>query len=152
VVVDYAHTPDALEKVLRALRPVAQVRGGKLVAVFGCGGDRDPGKRPQMAAIVGGQADLAVLTSDNPRGESVEAILADMRKGLGNEARAWSEADRQVAIRRAILEASGHDVVVIAGKGHERTQEIAGVKHPFYDPDEARAALAARMSQEARSC
>jgi UDP-N-acetylmuramoyl-L-alanyl-D-glutamate--2,6-diaminopimelate ligase len=152
VVVDYAHTPDALAKVLKALRPVAQVRGGKLVAVFGCGGNRDPGKRPQMAAIAASEADVAVLTSDNPRNEDPQAILADMHAGLAPDANAWSEVDRRAAIHRAIAQASGRDVIVIAGKGHERTQEIAGVKHPFYDPDEARSALAERTRQEVRTC
>jgi UDP-N-acetylmuramoyl-L-alanyl-D-glutamate--2,6-diaminopimelate ligase len=150
VVVDYAHTPDALDKILRALRPVAQARGGRLISVFGCGGDRDRGKRPQMAQLSAALADLSVLTSDNPRTEDPQAILADMRAGLPAEAPHWADADRRAAIQRAIGEAAVADVVLIAGKGHERTQEIAGVRHPFYDPDEARIALAQR--NEAATC
>ncbi len=150
VVVDYAHTPDALEKILRALRPVAQARGGKLVSVFGCGGNRDKGKRPQMASLSAALADLSVLTSDNPRMEDPLAILADMRAGLPAGAVHWSEPDRRAAIQRAIREADAADVVLIAGKGHERTQETAGVREPFYDPDEARIALAKRA--EAATC
>lgn len=150
VVVDYAHTPDALEKILRALRPVAQARGGRLISVFGCGGDRDRGKRPQMAQLSATLADLSVLTSDNPRTEDPQTILADMRAGLPVGAPHWDDADRRAAIQRAIGEAAAADVVLIAGKGHERTQEIAGVRHPFYDPDEARVALAKR--NEAATC
>ncbi len=150
VVVDYAHTPDALDKILHALRPVAQARGGKLVCVFGCGGDRDRGKRPQMAQLSAALADLSVLTSDNPRTEDPAAILADMRNGLPAGAAHWLDADRRSAIQRAVCEAGAADVVLIAGKGHERTQEIAGVKHAFYDPDEARIALARR--KEAATC
>ena len=120
VVVDYAHTPDALDKILRALRPVAQARGGRLISVFGCGGDRDRGKRPQMAQLSAALADLSVLTSDNPRTEDPQAILADMRAGLPAEAPHWADADRRAAIQRAIGEAAVADVVLIAGKGHEQ--------------------------------
>ena len=150
VVVDYAHTPDALAKVLNALKPAARARGGRLVCVFGCGGDRDRGKRPQMAATSAALADLSVLTSDNPRSEDPEAILAEMRAGLPAGCASWSETDRRLAIRRAIRDADVADVVLVAGKGHERTQEIAGVREPFYDPDEVRAALTLR--EEAATC
>ena len=149
VVVDFAHTPDGLEKVLVAMRRVAQARGGQLISVFGCGGDRDRGKRPQMAAISSRLADITVLTSDNPRTEALPQILSDMQAGLTGKRVAWIEPDRRVAIRQAIARAQRHDVVVVAGKGHERTQEIAGVKHPFYDPDEVQAALSARAKEGA---
>lgn len=144
VVVDYAHTPDALEQVLRALRPVAQVRGGKLVCVFGCGGNRDAGKRPQMAAVSAAGADLSVLTTDNPRDENPLHILEEIKTGLPSGANYWLEPERRAAIARVIEQAHNQDVIVLAGKGHERTQEIAGVLHPFYDPDVAQAALQLR--------
>jgi len=137
VVVDYAHTPDALEKVLTALRPLADERGGKLAIVFGAGGDRDPTKRPVMGAVAKRLADRALVTSDNPRSEDPLKIIAEI--GL-----AESEADRARAIEKSILDAAAKDVVLIAGKGHERYQEIAGKRLPFSDADTARAALAKR--------
>ena len=144
VVVDYAHTPDALEQVLRALRPVAASKSGRLVVVFGCGGDRDPGKRPQMGAIAGRLADKVVVTSDNPRGEEPEAILAQIVAGtLDSKARIERIAGRDAAIAGTIAEAGENDTVLIAGKGHETYQEIAGERHPFSDLDHARTALAA---------
>jgi UDP-N-acetylmuramoyl-L-alanyl-D-glutamate--2,6-diaminopimelate ligase len=144
VVVDYAHTPDALEQVLDALRPVAASRGGKLVVVFGCGGDRDPGKRPQMGAIASRLADQVVVTSDNPRGEAPEAIIAQISAGA-TDARSRIErvAGRDAAIAGAIAGAAASDTVLIAGKGHETYQEIAGVRRAFSDQDHALAALAA---------
>jgi UDP-N-acetylmuramoyl-L-alanyl-D-glutamate--2,6-diaminopimelate ligase len=145
VVVDYAHTPDALEQVLIALRPVAASRNGRLVVVFGCGGDRDPGKRPQMGAIASRLADKVVVTSDNPRGEDAEAIIAQIIVGtLDSTASIERVAGRDTAIAGAIAEAAENDTVLIAGKGHEEYQEIAGVQHPFSDLDHARTALAAR--------
>jgi UDP-N-acetylmuramoyl-L-alanyl-D-glutamate--2,6-diaminopimelate ligase len=141
VVVDYAHTPDALEKVLHALRPVAEARGGALVAVFGAGGERDAAKRPLMGAVAGRLADRVVLTSDNPRGEDPHAILEAIRAGVGGAS--LLEPDRARAIAAAIDAATPQDVVLIAGKGHERTQEIAGEHRPFSDTDVARLALAA---------
>jgi UDP-N-acetylmuramoyl-L-alanyl-D-glutamate--2,6-diaminopimelate ligase len=142
VVVDYAHTPDALEQVLGALRPVAASRSGRLVVVFGCGGDRDPGKRPQMGAIASRLADKVVVTSDNPRGEEPEAIIAQIVAGtLNSKARIERIAGRDVAIAGTIAEAADNDTVLIAGKGHETYQEIAGVRHPFLDLDHARTAL-----------
>jgi UDP-N-acetylmuramoyl-L-alanyl-D-glutamate--2,6-diaminopimelate ligase len=137
VVVDYAHTPDALEKVLSALRPLADERGGKLVIVFGAGGDRDQTKRPVMGAVAKRLADRALVTSDNPRGEDPLNIIRQI--GLAD-----SEPDRARAIDRAILEAAPRDVVLIAGKGHENYQEIAGKRLPFSDAEAARAAVAKR--------
>lgn len=145
VVVDYAHTPDALENVLGTLRDVAAARGGKLKAVFGCGGDRDPGKRPQMAEIGARLADELVLTSDNPRGEDPAAILAAMQPAAPG---ATVNADRSRAIRQTIVEADRADVVLLAGKGHEPYQEIRGVRWPFSDLEQAEAALLARARRK----
>ncbi|WP_084544764.1 UDP-N-acetylmuramoyl-L-alanyl-D-glutamate--2,6-diaminopimelate ligase [Derxia gummosa] len=147
VVVDYAHTPDALEQALVALRPIAQVRGGRLVALFGCGGDRDRRKRPVMAAIGAESADDAWLTSDNPRSEAPEAILAEMAAGVPEGRRVRVEPDRARAIADAVAMLADRDVLLVAGKGHERYQDIAGVKHPFYDPDHVAAALARRAGR-----
>jgi UDP-N-acetylmuramoyl-L-alanyl-D-glutamate--2,6-diaminopimelate ligase len=144
VVVDYAHTPDALDKVLQALRPLAQARGGQLVCVFGCGGNRDPGKRPLMGAIAERLADRVVVTSDNPRNEAPAEILAHIVAGLVQPQAATVVEDRRAAITQAVRGADARDVVVIAGKGHEDYQEIAGVKHPFSDVGEAASALAQR--------
>ena len=140
VVVDYAHTPDALENVLGALRGMAAARGGRLIAVFGCGGDRDRGKRPLMGAIAERLADRTVLTSDNPRSENPATIIAEIRPAAPT---AEVIENRAEAIRQAILSADRQDVVVLAGKGHEPYQEIAGVRRPFSDLGEARLALAA---------
>jgi UDP-N-acetylmuramoyl-L-alanyl-D-glutamate--2,6-diaminopimelate ligase len=139
VLVDYAHTPDALEKALAALRP-AVAAGHKLICVFGCGGDRDPGKRPLMGAAASRLADHVVVTSDNPRSESPDAIIAQVLEGTSGKAEAIE--DRQVAIFAAVHHATPGDVVLLAGKGHETYQEIAGVRHPFDDREVARAALA----------
>ena len=140
VVVDYAHTPDALEKALAALRPVV-AEGRRLICVFGCGGDRDPGKRSLMGSVAGRFADHVVVTSDNPRGEEPAAIIEQVLEGLAGRA-AESIEDRQVAIFSAIHQARAGDVVLLAGKGHETYQEIAGTRVPFSDIDVARAALA----------
>lgn len=142
VVIDYAHTPDALDKVLGALKPLAQSRGGALCCVFGCGGDRDAAKRPLMAEAAARQADRLVLTSDNPRSEEPAAILADMAAGLPPHSDALQQADRALAIVQAIALAAPEDVVLIAGKGHEDYQEVQGVKRPFSDRLQAEAALA----------
>jgi len=142
VVIDYAHTPDALEKVLQALRPVAAERGGRLVAVFGAGGERDAAKRPLMGAAASRLADGVVLTSDNPRSEDPLAIIAQIAKGIDKVH--VVEADRGRAIARALAAAAPRDVVLIAGKGHERTQEIDGRRLPFSDESAAQAALAGR--------
>ncbi|HSV71799.1 MAG TPA: UDP-N-acetylmuramoyl-L-alanyl-D-glutamate--2,6-diaminopimelate ligase [Methylibium sp.] len=144
VVVDYAHTPDALEKVLGALRPLAAARGGRLVCVFGCGGNRDATKRPLMGAIAQRLADRVIVTSDNPRGEPPAAILEQIVAGQDRRDRATVIEDRRAAIAAAVAQAGPRDVLLIAGKGHEDYQEIAGVKHPFSDVDEAAHALAAR--------
>jgi UDP-N-acetylmuramoyl-L-alanyl-D-glutamate--2,6-diaminopimelate ligase len=138
VVVDYAHTPDALEKALEALRPTVAA-GHRLVCVFGCGGDRDPGKRPLMGQAAARLADHVIVTSDNPRGEPPMAIIEQVLAGMS--AGAESIEDRQVAIFSAVHQAKLGDVVLIAGKGHETYQEIAGVRHPFSDREVARAAL-----------
>ncbi|MDC6166745.1 UDP-N-acetylmuramoyl-L-alanyl-D-glutamate--2,6-diaminopimelate ligase [Paucibacter sp. XJ19-41] len=140
-VVDYAHTPDALDKALSALRPLAAARGGRLIAVFGCGGNRDPGKRPLMGAIAGRLADAVVLTSDNPRKEPPAQILAQIAEGLSGVAHQVVE-DRRAAIAAAIGQADARDVVLIAGKGHEDYQEIAGARQPFSDVAEAQQAQA----------
>ncbi|WP_417660495.1 UDP-N-acetylmuramoyl-L-alanyl-D-glutamate--2,6-diaminopimelate ligase [Pseudomonas sp.] len=140
VVVDYAHTPDALEKVLEALRPHVQ---GKLLCVFGCGGDRDRGKRPLMAAVVERLADQVIVTDDNPRSEKPEQIFADIRDGLVNADSAQFIAGRGIAIAQVISAASADDVVLLAGKGHEDYQEINGVRQPFSDLQEAAKALTA---------
>jgi len=144
VAVDYAHTPDALDKALLALRPLAQQRGGQLWCVFGCGGDRDPTKRPLMAAVVEKNADHVVVTSDNPRTEKPEAIISQILLGLSHHECVQVQADRARAIAETIAAASPADVVLIAGKGHEDYQEIAGEKLPFCDQAHARAALEAR--------
>ncbi|MCL2635562.1 MAG: UDP-N-acetylmuramoyl-L-alanyl-D-glutamate--2,6-diaminopimelate ligase, partial [Betaproteobacteria bacterium] len=141
VVIDYAHTPDALDNALSALRAVAAARGGRLAVVFGCGGDRDRGKRPQMAEIASRRADRVLVTSDNPRREEPAAIVADIVAGL---AHGEVELDRGAAIRQAVREADARDVVLLAGKGHEAYQEIAGVRHSFSDIEQARCALELR--------
>lgn len=148
--VDYAHTPDAVEQVLRVAREVADRRGGALWAVLGCGGDRDASKRPLMAAAAERGADRVVLTSDNPRSESPASILEAMAAGLGSKGQAVLEIDRAHAIALALQAASPNDVVVIAGKGHEDYQEVAGVRHPFSDARVALAALQQRVQQGAR--
>jgi UDP-N-acetylmuramoyl-L-alanyl-D-glutamate--2,6-diaminopimelate ligase len=145
VVVDYAHTPDALAQALAALRAHA---GGRVLCVFGCGGDRDRGKRPQMAAIAEAGADAVIVTDDNPRTEPGDTIVADILAGFSHEAltqpgRIAVERDRGAAIARAIRAAAAQDIVLIAGKGHEPYQEIDGVQHPFDDTATARAALEA---------
>ena len=144
VVVDYAHTPDALAQVLRALRPLATARGGRLWCVFGCGGNRDASKRPLMGAIAAAGADEVVVTSDNPRDEVPSAILAQILAGVATPDPVSVIEDRRAAVRHAVLGALPGDVVLLAGKGHEDYQEVAGVKRPFSDLLEARAALLAR--------
>jgi len=141
VVVDYAHTPDALEKALEALRPTVAA-GHKLVCVFGCGGDRDPGKRPMMGRSASRLADEVIVTSDNPRSEAPRAIIDQVLAGISGPVEAIEE--RQVAIFTAVSHARPGDVVLLAGKGHETYQEIAGVRHPFSDREVAASALAER--------
>lgn len=141
VVVDYAHTPDALANVLGALRPMAKARGGDLWVVVGCGGNRDASKRPLMAAVAEEAADRLVLTSDNPRNEDPVDILDQMLSGIQNPSRVTVESDRALAILGAIWQAKPQDVVLLAGKGHEDWQEIAGERLPFDDRQWARLAL-----------
>jgi UDP-N-acetylmuramoyl-L-alanyl-D-glutamate--2,6-diaminopimelate ligase len=128
--VDYAHTPDALAKVLDAARAHAR---GRLYCVFGCGGDRDPGKRPLMGAAAEAHADVIVLTDDNPRGESSRAILEQILAGIRDTAAAHVIADRAEAIHFTLSEADAGDVVVIAGKGHEDRQIVGAESRPFSD-------------------
>jgi UDP-N-acetylmuramoyl-L-alanyl-D-glutamate--2,6-diaminopimelate ligase len=135
VLVDYAHTPDSLENVLRTARDLAQ---GRVICVFGCGGDRDRGKRPLMGRIATELADLAIVTSDNPRSEEPEAIIAEILEGAGE---AEVESDRREAIAQAIGAAAEGDVVVIAGKGHEQGQQFAERTIPFDDREVAREVL-----------
>ena len=135
-IVDYAHTPDALEKTLQALRPIAEKRGGKIWCVFGCGGDRDIGKRPQMGAVAQKHADQIIITSDNPRTEDPQAIIQMIRSGIGPEAaNVQTIVDRAAAIMAAVRNASGCDIVLVAGKGHETSQEIKGKKFDFSDQE-----------------
>jgi len=144
VVVDYAHTADAIEQALLALRPQAAARGGRLWIVFGAGGDRDPGKRAPMGAAAGRHADRIVITSDNPRREDPATIVAAVAAGAPSRLNVELIVDRGRAIAHALGAADARDVVLIAGKGHEATQEIGGVKRPFSDIEQARAALVAR--------
>jgi len=142
VVVDYAHTPDALTRALAALRPVAAARGGRLICVFGCGGNRDAAKRPVMGRIAADGADAVIVTSDNPRSDNPQAIMDQICAGMADGAAAAVIPDRAHAILRAVWSAAAEDVVLIAGKGHETYQDIAGQKHFFDDRQWARAALA----------
>jgi UDP-N-acetylmuramoyl-L-alanyl-D-glutamate--2,6-diaminopimelate ligase len=141
VVVDYAHTPDALAQALQALRPLVEKRGGQLWCVFGCGGNRDAGKRPLMGAMAARHADRIVVTSDNPRSEEPLAIIGQIVPGLADHAFVDIQADRSLAIVKAVSQAQANDVVLIAGKGHENYQEIAGIKRPFSDQVQASNAL-----------
>ena len=144
VAVDYAHTPDALHQALAALRPMAAQRGGRLWCVFGCGGNRDAGKRPLMGAVAQREADRVIVTSDNPRGEEPRAIIHQILLGTIAGISVRAEEDRAAAIGLAVAEAEAADVVLIAGKGHEDYQETAGRRQPFSDMAHARAALARR--------
>ncbi|MCU4121900.1 UDP-N-acetylmuramoyl-L-alanyl-D-glutamate--2,6-diaminopimelate ligase [Variovorax sp. N23] len=143
-VVDYAHTPDALDKALAGLRPLAAQRGGALWCVFGCGGDRDATKRPLMAAVAETQADHVVITSDNPRSEKPAAIIGQILLGLSDPDAAQVEPDRARAIAETLAQAAPADVVLIAGKGHEAWQEADGVRTEFSDRIHARDALQRR--------
>ncbi|MDR0247011.1 MAG: UDP-N-acetylmuramoyl-L-alanyl-D-glutamate--2,6-diaminopimelate ligase [Burkholderiales bacterium] len=142
VVIDYAHTPDALDNVLRTLR-ATQTEGRQLFCVFGCGGDRDAGKRPLMGAVAAKRADRVWITNDNPRNEPPTNILVAIEKGLRSvNGASWVvEADRAAAIAQAVAAARAGDLVLIAGKGHEPYQEIAGARYPFLDADVATQAL-----------
>ena len=144
VVIDYAHTPDALEQALSSLRAHT---AGKLVCVFGCGGDRDRGKRPQMAAIAERGADVAIVTDDNPRNEDGDAIVADILEGFVDASRVVVQRDRAAAIAQALATAGPDDVILVAGKGHEPYQEIGGVRHAFDDTMVARDLLRRRARE-----
>ncbi|WP_349985052.1 UDP-N-acetylmuramoyl-L-alanyl-D-glutamate--2,6-diaminopimelate ligase [Stenotrophomonas sp. WHRI 8082] len=144
VVIDYAHTPDALEQALDSLRGHVD---GRLVCVFGCGGERDTGKRPQMAAIAERLADQVIVTDDNPRSEDGDRIVADILAGFDSADKAVVQRDRARAIALAIGGAGPGDIVLIAGKGHEPYQEVAGVRHAFDDTDVAAAALVAAVQE-----
>jgi len=144
VIVDYAHSPDALEKVLATLRPLAAARGTRLWCVFGCGGDRDATKRPLMGAIAARGADRVVITSDNPRHEPPASILAQILAGVPGHDEVAVIESRRDAIAHAVHAATRGDVVLIAGKGHEDYQEVAGVRHPYSDLEAAAAALHSR--------
>ncbi len=146
VVIDYAHTPDAVAHAVQALLPLAQSRGGELTCVLGCGGDRDVAKRPLMAAAAEQYAQHVVLTSDNPRSENPQTILNHMLSGLKRAGSAIVIADRAQAIAQTVKHARVQDVVLVAGKGHEDYQEISGVKHPFSDAEHARLALQHRRA------
>lgn len=145
VLIDYAHTPDALENALKALRTVADARNGKLWCVFGCGGNRDHGKRPQMGKIAAILADNAIITTDNPRFEDPAGIIEQIAEGVPSDKTVQTISNRGEAIYQAVLNAKPNDVVLIAGKGHEPYQEIQGVKHPFSDLDTADKALQERQ-------
>jgi UDP-N-acetylmuramoyl-L-alanyl-D-glutamate--2,6-diaminopimelate ligase len=145
VLVDYAHTPDSLENLLRAARPLTD---GRVIAVFGAGGDRDRGKRPLMGEVAARLADLTIVTSDNPRSEDPGAIVEEILAGVPAGAAVETELDRRAAIERAVGEARPGDVVVVAGKGHEQGQELAGgTKVPFDDVTVAREALRALVAR-----
>ena len=140
VLIDYAHTPDGLENVLSAVKDFCQ---GRVIAVFGCGGDRDPMKRPIMGEIGVRLSDLAVITSDNPRTEDPMAIISDIQKGVNPESGEYIVIeDRRKAIRYAMDIAQKNDIIVLAGKGHETYQEINGVKHHLDEREEVAAHLA----------
>ena len=141
VVIDYAHTPDALEQALASLRAHT---AGALTCVFGCGGERDRGKRPQMAAIAERLADRVIVTDDNPRNEDGDVIVADIVEGFADTTRVLVQRDRAAAIAQALANAGADDVVLVAGKGHEPYQEIAGVRHAFDDTAVARELLRRR--------
>src|SRR5690606_7462761 len=141
VVVDYAHTPDALEQALASLRD--HVGDGRLHCVFGCGGERDAGKRPQMAAVAEAGADDVIVTDDNPRHEDGDAIVADILAGFARPAQVVVQRDRARAIGGAISAARAGDIVLIAGKGHEPYQDIGDRRLPFDDAAHVRAALEA---------
>lgn len=142
-VVDYAHTPDALDNVLRTAKEM--MKGGRLIAVFGCGGDRDKTKRPKMARVAENHADQLILTSDNPRTEDPLAILSDVEAGLKDRTRSTTIPDRNEAIARTIADAQQGDVVVVAGKGHEDYQIIGTEKRPFDDREHVQSALSMRV-------
>jgi UDP-N-acetylmuramoyl-L-alanyl-D-glutamate--2,6-diaminopimelate ligase len=145
IVVDYAHTPDALKQALTTLRGVLAGRQSRLICVFGCGGDRDRGKRPLMGRLAQRLADRVVVTSDNPRNENPRHIIEEIVAGTQRKAAdIVIEPNRRAAIRRAVAVARRGDIVLVAGKGHERYQEVRGIRRPFSDVAVAKEALAGR--------
>jgi UDP-N-acetylmuramoyl-L-alanyl-D-glutamate--2,6-diaminopimelate ligase len=144
VVVDYAHTPDALEQAITALRPHTK---GRLICLFGCGGERDRGKRPLMGAIAEKLCDRVILSDDNPRGEDGRLIIDEILEGISDPERILIEPNRGSAIRRAILEAGADDLVLISGKGHEDYQQYGDLRVPFSDREQVQAVLAGRGGQ-----
>ena len=146
-VVDYAHTPDALDKALAGLRPLAARRGGALWCLFGCGGERDAAKRPLMGAVAQARADHVIVTSDNPRSEAPAAIISQILRGLSNADAVQVEADRAIAIASVLARAAPEDVVLIAGRGHEAWQEVNGARIAFSDRTHAADALTARTQR-----
>ena len=146
-VVDYCHTPDAIEKALAALRPTARERGGRLWILVGAGGDRDHGKRPEMGRIAEQNADCVLVTSDNPRSENPAQIAADVCSGMKNPAPVVI-LNRREAIIKTFCQARPEDIILVAGKGHEDYQEIAGVKHHFSDAETVREAANERFVRE----
>jgi UDP-N-acetylmuramoyl-L-alanyl-D-glutamate--2,6-diaminopimelate ligase len=146
VIVDYAHTPAGLDVALASAREMAGP--GRVIAVFGAGGDRDPGKRPEMGAAASRWSDVMVLTSDNPRSEDPMVIIDEIASGIGNQAELAVEPDRARAIRLAVGLARAGDVVVVAGKGHETSQYLADRVVPFDDRVEAERALAERSGAD----
>ena len=141
VAVDYAHTPDALQKTLQALRPIAAQRNGKMWCVFGCGGDRDITKRSQMGAVAQQYADQIIITSDNPRSEDPQVIMEMIRGGIKQDtSNVQMIVDRAAAIMAAVRNAAPQDIILVAGKGHETTQEISGKKFDFSDQEHIRLA------------
>jgi UDP-N-acetylmuramoyl-L-alanyl-D-glutamate--2,6-diaminopimelate ligase len=140
VLVDYAHTPDSLEQVLDSARAICD---RNLIVVFGCGGDRDRSKRPLMGRAASNGADLAIVTSDNPRSEDPAAIIAEIKRGMRGGADVIEEVDRRAAIALAMREAGAGDVVVVAGKGHEQGQTFADETVPFDDVTVVRESLEA---------
>ena len=143
--IDFAHTPDALMRAALSARPL-RGRDGRLILMFGCGGDRDRGKRAQMGRVASEYADVVIVTSDNPRGESPTEIIAQILKGIDKEKEYFVEPSRADAIRLAVSMARAGDVVLLCGKGHETTQEIRGVKHPFDDREVVRTAFSSSNS------
>ncbi|BBI61160.1 hypothetical protein HSBAA_24660 [Vreelandella sulfidaeris] len=146
VVVDYAHTPNALHSALQALRAHLG-DAGKLWCIFGCGGERDTGKRAEMANAAEQLADYIVVTDDNPRHESAEQIRQQILAGFSTKVEPMEIGDRREALATVIQKASAQDVVLIAGKGHENYQEIQGVRHPYADSEEIQRAFALRSAQ-----
>ncbi len=142
VIVDFAHTPDALEKALTALKPHCE---GKLWCVFGCGGERDKGKRSEMGAMAAKYADRMVITADNPRNESASEIVKEIEDGIGMGAAYQVELDREEAVRCAVMNAANDDLILLAGKGHENYQDINGKKHPYSDKSVAEKVLYERL-------